>query len=115
MKGVHAYEDFYANCDHMPGAERALRIGGRIVFRTTGWSARLEPTEGNDGINPKMLHLDLVFTPPEEGSGQTDVLTPYDLEEWPSAPPAAEYDEVEFHVRGSDDDPPPVLKVVHTE
>jgi hypothetical protein len=113
MQGVHAYEDFYANCDHMPGAERALRVGGRIIFRTTGWSARLEPTQGNVGINPDMLHLDLVLTSPEGASG--DALTPFDLEPWTAAPPAREYDEVEFHVRGTDDDAPPVLKVEHTQ
>jgi hypothetical protein len=113
MQGVHAYEGFYANCDHMPGAERVLRVGGTVVFRTMGWSAKLERTEGNTGINPLMLHLDLVLAPPANGSG--DALTPYPLEEWTEAPPAAEYEEVEFHVQGSDDDPPPILKVEHTQ
>jgi hypothetical protein len=112
MQGVQAYEGFYANCDHMPGAERVLRVGGTVVFRTTGWSARLKRTEGNTGSNPFMLHLDLVLTPPEDGG---DALTPYELEEWTEAPPTSEYDEVEFHVVGSDDEPPPILKVEHTQ
>jgi hypothetical protein len=113
MLGVHAYEGFYANCDHMPGAERAIRVGGTVVFRTTGWSASLKRTEGNTGINPHMLHLDLVLVPPDGGGGEA--ITSYELPEWKEAPPAAEYDEVEFHVQGSDDDRPPILKVVHTQ
>jgi hypothetical protein len=116
MKGVGTYEDFYAICNHEPPETRhAVRVGGAVVFLESGWSARLERTEGNTGINPVMLHLDLILIPPPPDSSQADVLDRQDLEEWREAPPLREYQEVEFHVKGTDDDPPPVMKVQHPE
>ena len=114
MQGVHEYKDFYASHDHMPGSDRTLRVTGTVVFRTGGWSACLEETDGNTGINPKMLVLNLVITPPEEGAVTTDALTPVEVE-WSVDDPQIEYEQVEFRVVGSDDDPPPVIDVVHPE
>ena len=115
MKGVAEYRDFFAICDHEPPAEPAIRAGGTIVFNESGWSAELVRTKGDTGINPYLLHLDLVFTPPDEGSAQTDPLEPFELREWREAPPVREYQQVEFHVRGSDDQPPPILEVDHPQ
>ncbi len=115
MQGVHAYEDFYASHDHMPGSDRTLRVTGTVVFRTGGWSACLQPTEGNTAINPQMLSLNLVITPPDEGAVTTDALTPVDVQ-WSVDDPQTEYEQVQFRVLGSpDDDPPPVIDVVHPE
>ncbi|MEA2190483.1 MAG: hypothetical protein QOI73_604 [Solirubrobacteraceae bacterium] len=122
MQGVQAYEDFFASHDHMPGGERALRVSGTVVFRTSGWSAFLETTEGNVGINPEILGLDLVLTPPQEGAVTTHEPTPDEVEwsiDYPADPAAqaivSEYSQVQFRVVGSEDDPPPVLDVAHPE
>lgn len=110
MSGVHEYEDFRANCDHMPGRGRKLKVGGTVVFRQGGWSARLEAREGNQGINDKLLHLNLVIDPAEYGP---DLITHFPLDEYQIDDPPIEYDQVEFHVVGSDDDPPEILEVEH--
>lgn len=114
MQGVHAYEDFYASHDHMPGSSRTMRVTGTVVFATGGWSAKLRATEGNTGINQAILGLDLVLDAPSEGTGVTEVLTPCPVE-WSADDPSIEYQEVEFRVVGSTDEPPPRLKVVHPE
>jgi hypothetical protein len=105
-----AYENWFAICNHMPGREPAIRVGGTVICPTTGWSVQLKQTEGNTGINPLMLHLDLIVTPPPPGTPVQEVLTPEEVE-WREAPPALEYEEVEF--RRSDSDPPPIMKVDH--
>ncbi len=111
---VDHYEDFYASHDHMPGSDHAIRVTGTVVCRTGGCSAELQERRGNTGINPEMLHLNLILTAPPEGSAVTEVLTPISLE-WSVDEPQIDYREVEFHVVGTDDDPPPVLDVVHPE
>jgi hypothetical protein len=108
MSGVQEYKDFYAVCDHRPGPEPVprLRVGGTVVFRETDCSARLEDFEGNTGINPNFLYLNLVLTPPAEGSAPQEVLTEVELEEWrpQGGAPGLEYDEVHFRVQGSPDE-----------
>lgn len=106
------YQDFYAICDHMPEADRVLRVGGAVICPTTGWSAGLGPTAGNTGINQFLLQLDLVVTPPAPGTAVEDRLTPVQFE-WRESPPAIEYQEVEFH--RDDTAPPPTIKVEHVE
>ena len=112
--GVHEYQDFYAICDHMPGATRSLRVGGTVVFRTSGWSARLERHQkaGPTGINPFILYVDLIITPPKGGT-VTKALTPVQLDELPINEPELEYLEVQFVVLGADDDAPRPLEVEH--
>jgi hypothetical protein len=112
VNDAQEYQDVYATCNHMPGAERALRVGLTVICPTTGWSVKLEPTAGNTGINQFMLHLDLTVTPPEPGTGVEDVITPVSRE-WKQAPPALEYEQVTFH--RSDAEPPPTMKVDHTQ
>jgi hypothetical protein len=108
MPGVYAYKGFYAIHDHMQGAEDVLRIGGTVEFRTGGWSAELRPTkrEGNPGINPFIFYVDLVLSPPPEGSAVTEALTEFELPELRIQNPALEYHEVLFRVVGSPDEEP---------
>ncbi len=98
----------------MPGSARTMRVTGTVVFRTGGWSCSLRPTEGNTGINTRMLSLDLVLQRPD-GDAVPEVLTPCDVE-WSADDPAIEYEQVQFRVvGGTDDDPPPVIDVEHPE
>jgi hypothetical protein len=112
MNDSQEYDAFYAICNHEPGGDnRVLRVGGKVQCPTSGWSAHFEETQGNTGINPNMLHLDLVATKP--GGNVLDRLEWIDIDEWRQDPPAREYDEVEFH--RADGDPPPRIKVDHPE
>jgi hypothetical protein len=111
---VDHYEDFYASHNHMPGSGREMKVTGTVVCRTGGCSAELRDHEGNAGINPQMLALDLVLTGPDDGTAVTDVLTPIPVE-WRVSDPAIEYREVQFFVVGTEDEPPPVIGVDHPE
>jgi hypothetical protein len=111
---VDHYEDFYASHDHMPGSDRALKVTGTVVFRTGGCTAELREHEGNPGINPLMLTLDLVLTAPPEGTAVPEVLTPVSVE-WSVDDPPTEYRQVQFKVVGTDDEPPPVIDVEHPQ
>lgn len=117
MAGVESYEGFYAIHDHMPGSDRALRVGGTVIFRTGSWSAELRPHQrsGNTGINPFILYLELVIAPPLEGTGVTQVLTPLELPEYRLYDSPLDYKEVHFMVVGTDDEPPEPLIVQHPE
>jgi hypothetical protein len=117
MQGVHAYEDFFASHDHMPGSGGTLRVTGTVVFATSGWSCSLRATEGNTGINPMLLSLDLLLTEPPPGTAVAQVLTPCPVE-WSVEDPAIEYQQVQFRVlrvQVSDEEPPPILDVAHPE
>lgn len=114
MRIVDHYEGFYAGHEHMPGSDHALRSTGTVVFSTGGCSAELKGHEGNTGINPEILALDLVLTPPPEGTAVTQALTPVPVE-WSAADPEIEYRQVQFRVVGADDEPPPVIDVTHPE
>jgi hypothetical protein len=114
VQGVDHYEDFYASHNHMPGSDRAIKVTGTVVFRTGGYSAKLCPKEGNTGINPQMLALELEIDPPSEGAPTTDALTPVAVE-WSADDPPIEYQQVQFFVVGTDDEPPPVLGVEHPQ
>lgn len=115
MGELLGYEDFYANCNHMPGSERTLRVGGKVTVRTGGWSAKLVEHEGPSGINPFMLTLDLVVTKPQ--GGVPDVIKTIEIEEFSVTGPTTEYQEVSFHLVGvgEEDEPPPSMKVEHLE
>jgi hypothetical protein len=113
VEGVYEYQELFANCDHMPGADRAIRVGGTVVFRTGGWSADLRESKDQPGINQFILHLDLVLDPPE--GAVTEVLTPVELPQFQIDDPEIEYEEVHFKVVGSEDKPPDPVTVVHTQ
>jgi hypothetical protein len=88
-----------------------LRVGGKVQCPTSGWAAHFEETQGNTGIDPDILNLDLVLTKPE--GPVLDRFEWIDVNEWRQEPPVREYDEVEFH--RADGDPPPRIKVDHPE
>lgn len=108
MTAVSEYQDFFASCNHMPGADERIRVTGP-VFTSGGWGAELRKSEGNTGINPEMLSLDLVLTEPSGPS--TDALETVPVEWSEDDPP--EYKQVQFRVVGTDDEPPPVIDVEH--
>ena len=115
MTGVERYEDFYAIHDHMPGSSRALRVGGTVVFTTGGWQAALREHQksGPTGINPFILYVDLVLTPPDGPA--TQALTPVALDELRLEDPSLEYQEVHFKVVGTEDEPPERLDIEHPQ
>jgi hypothetical protein len=116
MSGSVEYHDFYASCDHMPGAERVLRVGGSLTFPTSGWSAKLGPHEHKSAppFNPLLLELDLTVAEPADGETVLEVLTPFELEEYRIEDPAIEYQQVLFHLVGrGDEEGPGTIEVVH--
>lgn len=58
--------EWHAYRNEMPGAGKTLRVSGSCCFPTDGWKAELVPHEGNTGINPNDLWLDVKVTPPNE-------------------------------------------------
>jgi len=106
------YQDFYAICDHMPGADRVFRIGGTVVAPTGGWTATLEEDDGLPPVNQLLLKLKLVVTKPQGVS--TKAITPVELNEHRIEDPPIEYDEVEFVFEGPDGiEGPETIKVEH--
>jgi hypothetical protein len=59
--------------DRMPPGPPRLRVVGKLLAPTTGFKATLEPTVPQ-GINPRILMLDLLVTPPSGVEPQ--VITP---------------------------------------
>ena len=115
MPGVHAYEDFYASHDHMPGKGGSMRVTGTVLFVTSGYSCDLTETQGNTGINPQMLSLDLHLKSPPEGAIVQEVITPCPVE-WSVDDPEIEYQQVTFVVVGdTGDEAPPIIDVDHPE
>lgn len=109
---VGEYQNMYANCDHMDGKDRTLRVGGEVICPTTGWSAALKPRKGNTGINPYVLSLDLSVTAPGDGEVIQEVLTPTPFS-WEATNSAFDYTNVVF--RRADGAPPPGMKVTHRQ
>jgi len=115
MARVLGYKDFYAHCDHMPGKEQVLRVGGVVKCPTDGWSARLERHErtGPPGINPLILELDLVLTEPSDAA--TDVVTDVEVEEYRDTDPVFEYHDVYIFGNEEHGDGPGQVVVIHTQ
>jgi len=55
--------NWYARQDFMPGSTPTLRVTGRCTFGTPGYTVVLKRAEPQ-GINPRILILDKVVTPP---------------------------------------------------
>jgi hypothetical protein len=90
IPGVIAARDFAAFVDAMPGHTPTLIVTGTLVFATGGWKAKIQPASPQ-GINPKILLMQVVTDPPE--GAVTQVLTPVEVRyEVPSSPGA--YDSV---------------------
>jgi len=114
QEGRLEYRDFYAICNHMPGAERVLRVGGTVVAPTNKWTAELEEYSGQPSPNQFLLQLALRVRVPD--GPVLDVLTPIKLEEFRIENPLFEYTQVEFYIEGADDiAPPPLIEVQHPE
>jgi hypothetical protein len=115
MADVRGYKDFYAHCDHMPGSEPALRVGGKVVCPTDGWSAKLRPHQrsGPPPFNPLSLELDLVLEEP--GDGAAEVITEIDVEEYRIDEPVFDYHDVFIFGDGQHGDGPGDVVVVHTQ
>jgi hypothetical protein len=92
-----------------------VRVGGTVVFCTSGWSARLRRREGPPGIDPFVLELELVIDPPPSDAMVLQVLTPIELGELRVPNPPHEYREIRFTVVGSEDAPPEQLEVQQPE
>jgi len=118
MSGSVEYREFYAICNHMPGADRVLRVGGTVVFPTSGWSAEITAHEhqGAPPFNPRVLELDLTVTAPADGVVVTRAETSLELEEYRVEDPALEYEQVHFYLVGREgEDGPGPIEVVHPE
>lgn len=96
------YESFTATHDRMSST---LRVDGVVIVEHAGVAVHIEPHEGNTGIDPAMLTLDLVFRVTGESPSREPVH--YD-QPWSDDLP---YTEVDFRVKGEDLEPPPVLKI----
>ena len=83
--------------DRMPGKEPTLRVTGTCCFSTAGWRCEIRRSEPQ-GINERMLMLDLIVTEPTGGAAEVLTEEPVEYEETTSS----EYDQVSIHVRGAD-------------
>jgi hypothetical protein len=95
------YKDFHAYRDHM---SKSLRVTGTCIVRGGGVAVNLQPFEGNSGINPKMLALELDFLVTAEDPSQQPV-------EWHGGWDEERYEEVEFRVSENGPAPPAPLKI----
>ena len=119
MGGIYEYKDFYA-IQPTFGPDRALRIGGTVVFRSGGWKARLKRDEsGPIPISPHSPRFSLVVTKPTDGA--TDQLEEVKLDEYRDENPSHEFlTMVLFNVRDeegnpTDYEPPPRLLLEHPQ
>lgn len=115
MARVIEYKDFYAHCNHMPGSELVLRVGGTVVCPTDGWSAKLVPHErtGPAPFNPFLLELDLVLTEPTGGAGE--VITDVKVEEYRLPDPKLDHQDVYIFGDEEHGDGPGQVGVIHTQ
>lgn len=88
--------DWAAWHDRMPGGPATLHVSGCCCFPTDGWS--VEARQGRFGINPDIVMLELVVTPPE--SVAPDVLTEQDVR-W-SQETDGHYTQVHVRVLGAE-------------
>lgn len=115
MSEVIAYKDFYAHCDHMPGKDRVLRVGGVVECPTDGWSAKLVRHErsGPPPFSPLTLELDLVL---EEPQGEaSEVITDIEVEEFSIKDPSFDYHDVHIFGDREHGDGPGQVVVIHTQ
>lgn len=106
---IHEYTDFKAVHDLMPGSGLPLRVDGGCVFTTTGFKAHLREAAGNTGPGLQMLTLDLVIEEPPPGTSVAEVLTPVAVHFEDDID--VRYQEVEFRIQGSADEPPAPVPV----
>ena len=81
---------FKAVMDRQPGTEPRLHVTGDVEVPTTGWTLALKRASPQ-GINPRVLILDLTAKPPHGAAG--DVVLKPEVN-YTEQPPKADYDEV---------------------
>lgn len=97
------YDDWHAVHDHMG---KTLRVYGNCKVRGGGFAVALEPRK-EQGINPRMLMVNIRFTPTGESPSQQ---TPTYEEPWSDE--TVQYEEVGFVVVGDfAASPPPTLPI----
>jgi hypothetical protein len=96
------YEDFTAIHDHM---SKTLRVDGNVIVEHGGFAVRLQPFEGNPGINPRMLTLELVATPTGESPSHQTV---HHDQPWEDG---TDYNQVSFRVKPPIAEAPPTLDI----
>ncbi len=113
---IHRYDKFEAFCDHEPGPggpSNVLTVSGAGSFIHGGCTAELVESSSPAGTGTDLL-LDLVLTPPAEGSGYTQEVEGFEVG-WSgdghSAEGSLQYEHVRFRVVGTDDDPPLTIDV----
>jgi len=88
--------NWYAWHDFMPIGTPTLRVKGECTFGTPGYTVVLKKAEPQ-GINPRILILDKVVTPPTGVVAQVVTTVPVGYEEETST----KYDEVEIRPDGA--------------
>jgi hypothetical protein len=70
--------DWAAWHDHMPPGPPRLFVTGKCTFPTAGYGVTLQPSQPQ-GINPNILLLDKIITPPDPGCSVAQVETTVDV------------------------------------
>ncbi len=81
---------FKAVMDRQPGTEPSLHVTGEVEVPTTGWTLALKRAHPQ-GVNPRILLLDLTAKPPHGPAGDIVLMPEVTYTE---QPPRAAYDEV---------------------
>jgi len=89
--------EWTATHDRMPGRTPTLRVDGCCCFNEDGWQAELRDHEPQ-GINPRIMMIDLVVTPPD--GSVPEVLTEVPVQ-WEQET-GSEYDQVHVVVVGGE-------------
>lgn len=119
MSIIDSYDKFEAFCDDSPGPDgpsNQLTVVGSGLFTTSGCSAKLRKKAGSSGFGASLM-LELVLTPPDDSTVVNPALSYFSVAWTGPGHEKAElpYSDVEFVVVGTDDDPPPMIKVTHLD
>jgi hypothetical protein len=93
----------------MPGSDKSLHVKGTGEFHSLGWKTQLEEAVPQ-GINPKILLLKLIVTPPGGPSGDQDYQE--DIK-FSKAQAAGKYEEVTVLCEGGKSITIPVSTATH--
>jgi len=86
--------EWTASHDRMPGKPETLRVDGCVCFDDGSWTAELVEHDGPQGINPKILIIDLVVSRSDVGADVlSEVPVHYELQT------SSEYDQVQVDPR----------------
>lgn len=85
-----------------PGSNQALNVTGKVTTATGGWKVALQE-RNPQGIDPRILILDLNVTPPAPGSIVTQAVVVHPVH-YQKKGAARKHDKVEIHCREGDKD-----------